>query len=409
MSLTRACVRKDLLRIARDPWSVWVWLLIPILLALLMTASFGGNDEGFSARPTVLLVDEDESAATALIRALSAQRWADDAAELIWLDREQALAQLEDGRASAMLVFPAGLQSAWLDGEPMQLPLALHPAQRILPSMVLEAAEMATELAERLRQLVGPELRVLAESGGSGLEMLPAGLRVGEVGTLIERWLDPPRLSVRSVVPARAPSPSLVSVMLPGWIWMALVFMAQGLSGDVWREREEGTLRRALAVPGGGRALLLGKLGAGATVAGLILAAGLVIASFTRDADFVDTLLAWGFGVLCFVGFHAPFLWLALCVGSARAASLVGSLVVFPLLMLGGSFFPLEALPAPIATVGAFTPTGWTQARFAALLNGTAEPLDALIGVALIVAIVLLCTRFADRRLRGRFAVGAPS
>lgn len=408
MRLIRACVRKDLLRLARDPWSVWVWLLIPVLLALLMTAAFGdGND--FSARPTVLLVDEDESAATALIRALSAQRWADDAADIAWLDHEEALAQLEDGRATAMLVFPAGLQRAWLVGEPMQLPLSLHPAQRILPAMVLEAAEMAAELAERLRQLVGPELAVLAEGGGGGLEMLPAGLRMGEVGKIVQRWVDPPRLSVRSVVPPRAPSPSLVSAMLPGWIWMALVFMAQGLSADVWREREEGTLRRALAVPGGGRALLLGKLGAGAVVAGLVLGAGLVIALLTVEITLANALLAWLFGVLCFVGFHAPFLWLALSVGSARAASLVGSLVVFPLLMLGGSFFPLDSLPASIATVGAFTPTGWTLSRFAALLRGTAEPFDALVGVVVILVIVWLCTRLADRRLRGRFAVGAAS
>jgi ABC-type multidrug transport system permease subunit len=92
-----------------------------------------------------------------------------------------------------------------------------------------------------------------------------------------------------------------------------------------------------------------------------------------------------------------------LFAASQRAGSLVTNTVVFPLLMLGGSFFPFEAMPDGMAAIGRLTPNGWALLEFKWILAGGWDParvardmaLAALAGAVLFV----LCAR----RLRGKF------
>ncbi len=48
---------------------------------------------------------------------------------------------------------------------------------------------------------------------------------------------------------------------------------------------------------------------------------------------------------------------------SERAGSILTTALLFPLLMLGGSFFPSEAMPAWLAGIGAMTPNGLAVER----------------------------------------------
>jgi len=43
---------------------------------------------------------------------------------------------------------------------------------------------------------------------------------------------------------------------------------------------------------------------------------------------------------------------------SRKAGSMISTLVMFPLLMAGGSFFPTETMPKFIATIAQYTPNG---------------------------------------------------
>ena len=56
------------------------------------------------------------------------------------------------------------------------------------------------------------------------------------------------------------------NLFYPGIFFMAIFFVAQGLSDDIWIEKKNGTLHRGLRIHGGGSGMLLGKLGAGAVV-----------------------------------------------------------------------------------------------------------------------------------------------
>ena len=56
-----------------------------------------------------------------------------------------------------------------------------------------------------------------------------------------------------------------------------------------------------------------------------------------------------------------------------RSKGVIGNVVIsavlFPLLMLGGSFFPSEAMPGWMAQVGRWTPNGWAVERLKALAD----------------------------------------
>jgi ABC-type multidrug transport system permease subunit len=90
-----------------------------------------------------------------------------------------------------------------------------------------------------------------------------------------------------------------------------------------------------------------------------------------------------------------------MCVASsARGANVLSSSVGFPLLMLGGSFFPFEAMPRFLADIGRCTPNGWLLARLRALDEGVSEPLQLGLGVLAVAALALVSVRFCAGRLR---------
>src|SRR6185436_16618765 len=141
-------------------------------------------------------------------------------------------------------------------------------------------------------------------------------------------------------------------LFFPSMLFLSLLFMAQGLSEDLWRERALGTLRRASCAPGGVGALVFGKLVSATLLIALIAGCGMF------------------FGLLHFeiVWSHAPLglFWLALCgaflfalmaviqvhAKTQRGGNLLTSGILFPLSMIGGSFFPFEAMPAWMSELG---------------------------------------------------------
>jgi ABC-type multidrug transport system permease subunit len=87
-----------------------------------------------------------------------------------------------------------------------------------------------------------------------------------------------------------------------------------------------------------------------------------------------------------------------------RAADLLSSTIIFPLMMLGGSFVPFETMPAWMAAIGQWTPNGLGVARMKDLLYGDIALLPiagAVLGMALPAALAFV---LAARRLRHKFA-----
>ena len=84
--------------------------------------------------------------------------------------------------------------------------------------------------------------------------------------------------------------------------------------------------------------------------------------------------------------FYLLLLLLSLQASTQRGANVTANLVIFPLMMAGGSFFPFEAMPAWMARIGGFTPNGWAVMRFKEIADGASRPIT-LFSAALVLAV----------------------
>lgn len=59
------------------------------------------------------------------------------------------------------------------------------------------------------------------------------------------------------------------------------------------------------------------------------------------------------------VGLFAWFAAVQMLFSTTKAANLITSIIVFPMLMMGGSFFPLDVLPEWLSAIGRLSPNGF--------------------------------------------------
>jgi ABC-type multidrug transport system permease subunit len=319
--------------------------------------------------------------------------------------------RIGDGEASALLVVPAGFQQAVLGDSAAELTLVTNPAEQILPGIVEESLEIAVEAVFYAQQIFGPVLRRIGTSGAgppSNADVAAISVEINETLTSLQNVVLPPAIAltvVREAPEQAGPSLTLGQLFLPGMLFMSFLFIAGAMAGDIWEEQQMGTLRRALATPQSALRLLTGKLVAGAalmTAIGLVaLAAGAVL--FDIAWWRVPVALAW----CVFIGgaLLALLTLLNMLASTQRGADLLSSAILFPLLMLGGSFFPFETMPAWMAAVGQWTPNGLGVARLKELLYGEVAPLPMVVAALGIGLPALAALPLAARKLRHKFAV----
>ena len=219
------------------------------------------------------------------------------------------------------------------------------------------------------------------------------------------KWMNPPALKVATVNDAPAARDSNFALLfLPGMVFMAVLFIAQGMADDVWDEKALGTLGRAVSLPHDLRLFLGGKLLATSLVMAAVALVGVGVATAFFAVPLARAPLALAWCVFTGAGLYCFFQLLQFAGATRTGAHMLSTMVVFPAMMLGGSFFPFEAMPGWMAAIGRWLPNGQAVARLKDLLAGTADPralaiAGVAIGVPAIAAFLL-----SARLMRGRFA-----
>jgi ABC-type Na+ efflux pump permease subunit len=434
VSFVWSTARKDWSRQRRDPLAFAIWLGLPLAIGLLMMLLSGGK-EGPRPQAQVLVADLDGSfLSNFLVGALSQEGTGDFIrAESVTLPDGRA--RIADGKGTALLVIPEGFSQAVFAEEPTRLELVTNPAQRILPGIVEETLSILTDAVFYLHRLLGDDLRKIAEGPKEGDTV--SDERVSEIAVRINRIVNglrdtlfPPVIDVAfgaPPAPAAAadttggagngaaeagaeeatkksgPENGVAILFLPGLLFMSLLFMSQGVAADLWQEREQHTLRRVLVSPRGARAFLGGKVLAGCGIMAAVSAVA----------------LACGFAYLrlAVVRFPVALMWCTFSGGillvmmmliqvlasSQRGGNVLTMALVFPLMMLGGSFFPFEAMPSWMAAAGAWTPNGWALLHLKHILSGTenATSLAGAFGGLVLVSAVLFV--LAGKRVSSSF------
>lgn len=367
MSFLFASMKKDLARWRQDPLAVLLWLGIPFLIGGLITAMVDGGD-GASPTGILLIHDADDTLLSGLVAGAFSQGQLGELISVEQVTLDEGSERINAGEASGFLIIPTGFSTAFLEEKPVTLTLRTNPSQTILPGIIQDVTEILLDAGFYAQALFGPEIEQIMNADTSVIpaDVFAAGIAVqiqGKVDT-ISPLLVPPAFDLEIVEPPpQEPRPDIALLFLPGIVLMALLFAAQGLSADYWKERDAGTLRRLVSTPG-----LLSRF-----VYGKALAAAVVLGSLggiTLGLGFLYHDVAWSkfppslvWITLSGVGLFAWFAALQMLFPSAKAANLLTSILLFPLLMMGGSFFPLDVLPDWIASIGRLSPNGFVVDR----------------------------------------------
>jgi len=404
---------KDLRRRLADPAALALWLGIPLVIGGLMSLVFGGGGGGIKPKAKLLLVDEDDSFVSRMLAGAAASGGEDSVLEVERVEADEGRVRMDEGAASAMLRLPEGFGLALLEDEPTELHLLTNPAQRILPGIVRSGLEILVELVFYAQRLFGEQLRGMAEGPPPGDSFFADALIAMESAKVnaklrtLEKVLFPPVLDLETelvTAPAEEPEPGGFGALLfPGILLMALLFIAQGMSDDLWSEKDGGTLRRVLVTPNGMGSFLFGKLLAGVLFMSLATAVGLALGVVAFELPLRTVLPALGWCAVGGTALLSLFAFLQLLSASRQGANIVTTVVVFPLMMIGGSLFPMDAMPDWMVAVGRWTPNGLAVLRLGEILRGEAEwGLVARDGAVLLGSGALLFL-LTWRRAAGRF------
>ncbi len=407
MGFLFASVRKDLLRWMQDRMALLIWLGIPFLIGGLITLMMDGG----SGTPTgtLLIADQDDSLLSGFVVGAYSQ---EQLGELIIVEQvtpEEGERRVNDGEASGFLIIPEGFQDAFLNETPVTLTLRTNPAQTILPGIIENVTEVLLDAGFYAQRLLGPEITAIMDSAS---DATPTDVFVAGISVDIQQKVDAimPRLSPLAIdlvvvePPPQEPQQDIGLLFLPGVILMAVLFAANSLAADYWVERDKGTLRRLVSAPGALSGFVAGKAIAALLVMGLLVSITLVV-GFTYHgiawSKFLSSLLWVSLGG---VGLFAWFAALQMLFPNNRAANLITTVLLFPLMMAGGSFFPLAALPDWIADLGRLAPNGFIVDRLTGeLTSASAWSIDAqswLVSLAITASGLV----FSVWRLRSGFA-----
>ncbi|MCH8203435.1 MAG: ABC transporter permease [Proteobacteria bacterium] len=356
-----ASIRKELKRRFNDPWALFMWLAIPATFGLLMSTVMGGG--GPRIRALLLVSDLDDSFISQTLPAAFSGGQLADMVEVREIGEIEGKALMEEGGASAHLVIPEGFGDDYLNRRPVDISLSVNPAQRISPRLVRDVLESFLDLGNYLHLVLGDELKAItALDDADDLLSEVTALISADISRKITKvgpFLFPPKIEIvdRTPVPEGRPVSDLL-LMFPGVLIMAVFFAGNGMASNYWTEREKGTLGRWLVSPNHMGIFWAGQFVSAMLLLGLVALPILIGGFFYVGIPFEMLIPSLLWLMLAGPLLFAFLMLVQVSAATSNSADVIATLLMFPLLMVGGSFFPTEAMPEWLAPVADFTPNG---------------------------------------------------
>ena len=393
-------VTKDLSRLRRDPLSLGTSLGIPLVLVTLITLVFSGGQATPQGR--LLVADEDGTILSQLLTGAFTREPLSKMFVMETVIRKEGRKRMDHGDASALLIIPKGFQDAAFHNRPAELQLVTNPAQTILPNIAAETLSTMVDGGFYIQKVAAIPLRgVITGQEPSDETIAQMSVAFNQLGRSLNKYLSPPLIRLDlNVAAEKQEDTNIAGLFLPAMLFMGLLFVGNSFALDIWKEQLWGTLRRLLTTPASLGAVLGGRLISLALILSGVALVGVAGMRWFAHVPVASVPLATIWLILSGLAFYLFLLTIAVHASSPRAANVIGNLVVFPLALLGGSFFPFEMMPDWMASIGRFTPNGWAVMAFKGFVSGTAHTKDFLIGAGWIAAVGSLLFLITVRRLR---------
>ena len=309
-------IRKEFIQILRDPRTLILVLIIPVMQLFLM---------GYAATNDVRnvpLAVYDQNRGSAARELLDAYRAADYFSLEYDVDSEDALRDLIDnGDARAGLIIPPDYGEKIQSEENAHVVFVLDGSDPTSASTALSAAQLIGQ-AKATEIMVERQARI-GQSAAISLPLI--------VHTRV--WYNPDLISSY--------------YMIPGVIGMILFALTSILTATaIVRERERGTIEQLIVTPIRPWELVVGKLVPYVLLALLNAVEILAIGAYWFEVPVRGNI---GLIFLCSAIFLMTSLGIGLLVSTLantqQEAMLTVWMILLPSLFLSGFFFPLEAMP----------------------------------------------------------------
>lgn len=399
-------VVKEVKRRFNDPGGLLSAIMIPFVIGFLMASVMGGG--GSSFKPTLLVSDLDDSFVSQAILSALGQDQIAEMINLVKVTEEEGDRRINDGDASGHLIIPQGFGQAWLDREDVALALTVNPSQYISPRLIREMLESLLDLGDYLHKVFGEELKIISNSIDKdslvGISPSEFSANITDKVTAIGALVFPPVLEVEdATAEPEGVSVNMAVLMLPGILVMAAFFAANGQSSNFWIEKENGTLSRWVASPNAFYSFWVAQWITAMVLTAIVAVPIMVAGFFYLDIGFEKYLPALIWLMLTGPILFAVLTLIQVLAPSRKAGSVISTMVMFPLLMAGGSFFPTETMPKFIVAISQYTPNGRVIEPLKGYLlgeYGSSGMLPYLWGIMLVsLLLVLLAGRLSARKL----------
>jgi ABC-2 type transport system permease protein len=320
-------IRKEFTQIWRDPRTLALIIVMPIMQLLLM---------GYAATTNVRNVpmavfDQDRSRESrALLESFLAADYFKVNRYTTSLD--DLLDSIHSGESRVGLIIPPDFGNALVSKESAKIALVLDGSDPTSASSSLSAAQLISQ--EHATQILVERLERTA-----------------------------PNLSLDSPIEMRTQvwyNPDMISAyyMVPGVIGMILYAIASILTATaIVRERERGTIEQLIVTPIRSWELVVGKLLPYVLLTLMntieVLAIGSLLFGVPIRGDLTTILLLSSLFLLTGLGIG---LLMSTIANTQQEAMLAAFMTVLPAIYLSGFFFPLEAMPRVLQWISHLTP-----------------------------------------------------
>ena len=394
---------RELRQFMADRLALFFFILFPFLFITmfnLLLGNLGGEDNRLELH---LVTRESNGISQQIIQALETRDESQlnpGEPKIIWdQDYNQSMEDVNAGRITGFLAFPADFTEAVMMGSGTNLEIVTH-AESVDTRMALNGlAQGIISRVSAQRVQMNAIIALLtdqqSQSGGSQEEIQQALAQIFQDPEGITEGQSLINYQTENVGEIQPLNPA--SYVVPGYLVM-FVFFAAALSAEsIVRERRNHTLERLLA-GSTRRETLLGGLFLGGLLKGL-----LQIAIFWTVGILVFNVnigsAPWaviGISILMVIMSAAFSLMLATLAKTERSAGSIGVITSLILAPLGGCWWPLFITPQWMQFIAKITPHGWANAGFNKLMLFGADAsavvweMAALAGFAIIFIIIAI-------------------
>ncbi|UCH42300.1 MAG: ABC transporter permease [Dehalococcoidales bacterium] len=391
--MTRAIVvaMREVQAYLRDRGDLAFSLLLPIVTFALIYGAFGGSG---MFHGTAYIVNEDGQGAyaTLLIDKLDEM----DSLDVELLTMKQATSKLERSDLQMVIHIPDGFSSRLASDQPAQLIFKQRGNGGQEGQIVASLVRGAIEEINREFQVKQQVIQALKDT-----DILSAGIEL-TVQEFIDRESEYPLIGINARTVGSKPDP--VNEYLPGIITMYVLFAITLGARVIVEERRKGTLERLLTTRLTGGELFVGKFLAnimrGFVQTVILLVLGYIVFQIFTPLSFLECLVI----TLVFAAAASALgMVIASIARSEDGATWVAVLITMSMVMIGGTFFPIQE-GTTLEIISRASLNTYANSAFSTIITDGGSLADAALDIGILagVAVVgLVLSRFLFRAVPG--------